>query len=61
MPGKHHPNELDRLLNLSRAKALKHIVQKCEKLPNMDFNDVIDELEVLASILKDCEKEVKII
>jgi hypothetical protein len=58
IPGRHHPNELDRLIYESRLKILKQIIHKCEKLPNADFNEVIEELEICVILLKNIEKEV---
>jgi hypothetical protein len=61
IPGRHHPNELDRLLYESRVKVLKQINLKCDKLPNADFNEVIEELETCVILLKNIEKEVFIL
>jgi hypothetical protein len=58
IPGKHHPNDLDRLLRQTRVKYLKQIVNKCEKLPNMEFKYVLEELESFYDILSHVEQEV---
>ena len=59
--GKHHPNELDKLLKKTRINTMKHLAQKCDKLPNMEFKAVIEELKVFYDILLNIEQEVIII
>ena len=56
--GKHHPNELDRLLLQMRKKCLKHINQKCDKLPSMEFKAVLKEFESFYHTLVQLEQEV---
>lgn len=58
--GKHHPNELDRLLLQMRKKYMKLIINKCEKLPNMEFKSVLEELEGFYNILLQLEQEVNL-
>ena len=58
--GKHHPNELDKLLKKTRTQALKMLAKKCDKLPNMGFKNVIDELTTFNQILIDIEQDVYI-
>lgn len=60
MVGKHHPNELDKLLKKQREKYLKLIVEKCDRLPNMEFNKVIEELAKIHDLLSQMEHEVLI-
>ena len=57
--GKHQQNELDRNICKMREKYLNQIVKKCEKLPNMEFKYVIEELESLSRSLSHLELEVK--
>lgn len=59
--GKHQPNELDKLLRKTRIKYLKQIVSKCDKLPNMEFKSVLDELEEIYDILDQLQKEVSLL
>ena len=61
LAGKHIPNELDRLLRKMRTKNLKEIVEKCEKLPNMEFKAVLQELETFYKILDQLEEDVNLI
>lgn len=56
--GKHQPNELDKLLRKTRMKYLKQIVTKCDRLPNMEFKSVLEELESFYDILDQIQKEV---
>lgn len=42
-------------------KYLKQIVNKCEKLPNMEFKSVLEELENFSDILDQILKEVWLI
>lgn len=56
--GKHQPNELDKLLRKTRIKYMKLIVSKCDKLPNMEFKSVLEELEEIYDILDQLQKEV---
>jgi hypothetical protein len=56
--GKHQLNELDRNIRQMREKYLAQIVKKCEKLPNMEFKHVIDELESLSRSISHLEFEV---
>ena len=60
LAGKHIPNELDRLLRKMRLKNLKDIVDKCEKLPNMEFKAVLQELENFYRILDQLEEDVSL-
>jgi myoferlin len=53
----HHPNELDRLLLQMRKKSIKKIVHKCEKLPNVELKNVLEELENFARTIRQLEKE----
>ncbi|CAF0722705.1 unnamed protein product [Brachionus calyciflorus] len=55
--GKHHPNELDRLLRKLRVKYLHQIVVKCERLPHKDMNTVIDEMQKMHDLLTQIEHE----
>jgi len=56
----YHWNELDKKRYELRSKKLKEIVAKCELLPNMEFRQVIEELETFVSILEKLEQEVSI-
>ena len=58
IPNIHQPNELDRNIYMMREKVLKSIVKKCEKIPNMEFKYVIEELENLSRSLSHLELEV---
>ncbi len=58
LPGRHHPNELDRLLKRMRMKYLNQIAQKCHKLPNTEFKLVIEEFQEMYKILGQIEQEV---
>lgn len=60
LAGKHIPNELDRLLRKMRTKNLKEIAEKCEKLPNMEFKAVLQELETFYKILDQLEEDVNL-
>lgn len=37
---------------------MKQIVSKCDKLPNMEFKSVLEELEEIYDILDQLQKEV---
>lgn len=59
IPNKHQPNELDRNIMQMRKKYLKQIVKKCEKIPNMEFKYVVEELQNLSNSLSHLIIEVK--
>lgn len=56
--GKHHPNELDKLFKKLREKCLNQIVDKCERLPHMEFDKVIEEIAKIYDLLDQIEHEV---
>ena len=43
---------------MSREKALKHIVSKCEKIHNLEYTIILEELESLVEILARLENDV---
>lgn len=54
-------NELDKLRRGVRIKAMKEIVAKCKRLPNLEFKYVLEELESICSSLEKIEAEVILI
>ncbi len=44
-----------------RMKYLNQIAQKCHKLPNTEFKQVIEEFQAIHSILSQIEQEVYIL
>ena len=58
IPGKHQPNDLDRHIRQMREKCLQKIVERCEKIANVEFENVLDELENLNKMLDNLEIEV---
>ena len=61
IPGRHLPNDLDRHIYHMRVKYLRYIVRKCDKIPNMEFKYVLEELKDLANYLLHLENEVILI
>ena len=41
-----------------REKVLKQIVSRCEKIPNLEFPQILEELECLIDILARLENDV---
>ena len=58
IPSKHQSNTLDKHIRQMREKCLSQIVKKCDKITNMEFGFVLDELESLSQLLAHLEHEV---
>lgn len=51
-------NDLDKNRYIMRCKQMKTIVKKCQKMPNLEFKLVLEELETIVATLEKIEKEV---